>query len=95
MHAIKTHGTVQFSYSSESFLGLLLDGGALSDSSPGLFIPGENIPIIGVYEAGWDPQSTWIPRKWDKWLAPAENINILPKVLCLSSRNFVVMLLWL
>jgi len=76
-------------------LALLLDGGALSDSRPGRFIPGENIPIIGEYEAGWDPQSIWIPRKWDKSLAPAENITTLPKVLRLSSRSFVIMLLWL
>ena len=92
---MKAHGMVQASCSSSHFLALVLDGQVSSDSCLGRFILGENIPIIGEYEAGWDLQSTWLPRKWDKSLAPAENITTLPKVLRSSSHGFVIVLLWL
>ena len=57
MQTMKAHGTVQISYSYGhfKFLALVIDGDVSSDSLPGRFIPGENIPIIGEYEAGWYP----------------------------------------
>jgi hypothetical protein len=50
-----------------AFLKLEIDGGGLSDSLPGRFVPrGKSPPVPTEYEARWTPESVWTRWRREK-----------------------------